>query len=157
MKVWLIVPLPRSVTKVTKDGVEFTSNVDRVQYTIQELSRAALRDVAKLIRKRMIQKLKLLPGMKKSKRLYRSTQYWVRKWESDLQIGFKHDSWYGARSELGTHGQPARNILRETVFENIDEIRMITGQYLSAIEDENRALGLIDEIEHQGDDEGEDK
>lgn len=150
-------PLPRSVTKIKRDGVEFISNVDRAQYTIQELSRAALRDVAKLIRNRMIKKLKLLPGMKKSKRLYRSTQFWVRKREADLQIGFKHDSWYGARSELGTHGSPPRGILRETVFENIDEIRRIEGKYLSAIEDENRALGLIDEDEQQGNEEGEDK
>ena len=35
-------PLPKSVTKIKKDGIEFVSNVDRAQYTIQELSRAAL-------------------------------------------------------------------------------------------------------------------
>ncbi len=140
--------MPRSVTKVTKDGVEFTSNVDRVQYTITELKRAALRDVAKFIRKRLIQKYKLLPGMKRSKRVSRSTQYWVRRREGDLVIGHKHDTWYGARSELGSHGQPARNILRETVFENIDQIQIIQGQYLSAVEDENRARVLISEEEY---------
>ena len=148
--------LPRSVTRITRDGVEFTSNVERVQYTINELARAALRDVAKLVRKRLITKLRNLPGMKRSKRLMRSSQFWVRKQETDLVIGFKHDSWYGARSELGTHGSPARNILRETVFENIDEIRRIQGQYLSAIEDENRALGLLDEDEQTGNEDGED-
>ena len=138
-------PLPKSVVKIKKDGIEFTSNVDRVQYTIEELTRAALRDSAKLIRKRMITKLKTLPGMRRSKRLYNSTQYWVRKRECDLQIGFKHDTWYGVLQELGTKNQPARHILRSTVFENIDEIRRIEGTYLSAIEDENKALGLIDE------------
>src|SRR5690606_30072104 len=121
---------------------------DRVNYTIEELSRAALRDTAKLIRKRLIEKLKKLPGMRRNKRVYTSTQYWVRKRETDLQIGFKHDSWYGARSELGTHGQPARNILRDTTYENIDDIRLVQGKYLSAIEDENRAIGLIDEEEY---------
>lgn len=148
--------LPKTVTKVTKDGIEFTSNVDRIQYTIQELTRAALRDVAKLIRKRLLVKLRMLPGMKKSKRLYRSTQYWVRRRESDLQIGFKHDSWYGARSELGTHGQPARNILRQTIYENIDEIRLIQGKYLSAIGAGDSALGLIEDVEHKGNEDGED-
>lgn len=138
-------PLPRSTTKINKNGVKFTSSVDRVQYTLEELIRAALRDVAKLLRKRILDKLKRLPGMKSNKRLWNSTQYWVRKRESDLLIGFKHDSWYGARGELGTHGQPARNILRDIVYENIDDIRRIQGQYLSAIEDENRAKGLIDE------------
>lgn len=140
-------PLPKSVTKVKKNGVEFVSNVDRAQYTIAELSRAALRDTAKLLRKRLIAKYKKLPGMKRSKRVYRSMQYWLRRREGDLVIGHKHDTWYGAKSELGTQGQPARNILRETVYENIDEIRKIQGQYLSAISDENKALGLIDESE----------
>ena len=147
--------MPKSVTKVNKNGIEFTSNVDKINYTIEELSRAALRDIAKLIRKRMIAKLKKLPGMKKSKRLYRSTQYWVRKRETDLQIGFKHDAWYGTRQEMGTHGSPARGILRDTVFENLEQIRIITGQYLSAVQDENRAIGLIDEEDHQGNENGE--
>src|SRR5690625_2683749 len=144
--------MPRSVTRIKRDGVEYVSSVDRVNYTIEELSRAALRDTAKLVRKRMVDKLRQLPGMRRSKRVYSSTQYWVRRRETDLQIGFKHDSWYGARSELGTHGQPARGILRDTTYENIDEIRRIQGQYLSAIEDENRAIGLIDDNEYESPD-----
>lgn len=148
-------PMPRSVTRIKKDGVEFISNVDRAKYTITELSRAALKDTARFLRRRMIDKLKQLPGMRRSRRLYRSTQYWVRRRETDLQIGFKHDSWYGAHSELGTHNQPARGILRDTTYENIDQIRIIQGQYLSAIEDENKALGLIDEEEAVGNDEGD--
>jgi hypothetical protein len=79
--------MPRSVTRIRRDGVEFISNVDRVQYTIEELVRAALRDTAKFIRKRMIEQLKKLPGMKRNRRLYKSTQYWVRRREGDLQIG----------------------------------------------------------------------
>ena len=136
--------MPRSVTKITKDGIKFTSNVDRIKYMLVELQRAALRDTAKLIRKRMIVKLRKLPGMKRNKRIYKSTQYWVRKRETDLIVGFKHNTWYGALSELGQKGQPARNILRGTVMENIDDIKRVQGQYLSAISDENRALGLID-------------
>lgn len=147
-------PMPKSVTKVKKNGIEFSSNVDRVQYTIQELSRAALKDTAKLIRKRMIEKLKKLPGMKRNRRIYKSTQYWVRRKETDLQIGFKHDTWYGVEQELGTSNQPKRSILRDTVYENIDQIRIIQGKYLSAIEDDNRARGLINEDEEVGDDEG---
>jgi hypothetical protein len=98
----------------------------------------------------MIQKLKKLPGMKRNKRIYNSTQYWVRKRETDLQIGIKHAGWYGVQQELGTSNQPKREILRSTVFESIDDIRRVQGAYLSAIEDENRALGLIDEEEAIG-------
>lgn len=145
-------PMPPSVVKINRDGVEFTSNVDRVQYTLEELERAALRETAKFLRRRMVQKLKKLPGMRRGRRIYNSTQYWVRRREVDLLIGFKHGTWYGVDQELGTEGQPRRNILRGTVMEHIDEIRLIQGQYISAIEDENRALGLIDESEATGDD-----
>lgn len=142
-------PLPKSVTKIDKaGGVEFTSNVDRANYLLRELVRAAQRDTAKLIRKRLILEYKKLPGMKRSKRVYASTQYWVRRYEGDLQIGHKHDTWYGTRSELGTHGSPARNILRNTVMSSVDDIRRIQGQYLSAIESENKAIGLVSEEEY---------
>ena len=154
-------PMPRSVTKVTRNGVEYTSNVDRAKYTIQELSRAALKDVAKLIRKRTIQQLQTLPGLKRSKRPYKAVGYWVRKMEGDLLIGFGNtkkgtsgDTWYAIQAELGTSNQPKRGFLRSTVYENIDEIRIIQGKYLSAIENENRALGLINEEEEVGDDAG---
>lgn len=138
--------MPKTVTKITKDGIKFTDSVDRVNYTIDELTRGALRDSAKFIRRKMNDKLRKLPGMKRSRRIYRSNQYWVRKWESDLQIGFKHDSWYGSRSELGTHGQPARGVLRASVYDNISDIRRIQAQYLSAITTDS-AGGLIDESE----------
>jgi len=145
-------PMPKSVTKIKKDGIEFISNVDRAQYTIQELSRAALKDVGKFLRKRVVQELKQLPGMKKHRRIY-NLQYWARRKEADLQIGFKHEAWYSVNQELGAKGMPKKGILRETVFKHIDDIRRIEGQYLSAIEDENRALGLIDEDEEVGDEE----
>lgn len=145
-------PMPPSVTKINRRGVVFISNVDRAQYTLNELTRAALKDCAKLLRKRMVEKLKTLPGMKHSRRIYNSTQYWVRRHECDLQIGFKHDTWYGVEQELGTSRQPKREVLRSTVMENIDEMRLIQGQYLKAIEDENRARGLINENEEVGDD-----
>lgn len=140
--------VPKSVTKITREGVEFTDNVDRVNYTIEELSRAALRDTAKFVRRKMNDEVRKLRGMRRSRRPYRSNQYWVRRRETDLQIGFKHSTWYGVEQELGTNGQPARNILRNSVYNNINQIRVIQGQYLSAIEAENRALGLIDENEY---------
>ncbi len=144
--------MPKSVTKVNRDGVQFISSVDRVQHTIQELSRAALQDTAKYLRRMIINEIQKLPGMRWHRRPYASTQYWVRRREADLQIGFKHDAWYGARSEFGDSKTPGRHILRDTVYNNIDTIRVIQGQYLSAIEDENRALGLIDEREAVGED-----
>ena len=146
-------PMPKSVIKVKKDGVEYISNVDRAKYTLQELSRAALKDVAKFLRRRMVDELKKLPGMKRNKRIYNSTQYWVRKKDADLQIGIKHDTWYGVNQELGSKNMPKKGVVRETTFNNIDEIRRIEGMYIKEIEDENKALGLIDEEEEIGDEE----
>src|SRR5690606_35153763 len=148
-------PAPPSVTRIKRDGVEFVSSVDRAKYTIHELERAALRDVAKFLRRRMLDKLRKLPGMRRHRRLWASTQYWVRRIEADLVIGFKHDSWYGAKSEFGQDGQPARRILRGTVFENIDTIRRIQAQYLKHVEDELRAMGLIDAREETGNEQGD--
>lgn len=147
-------PMPKSVTKIKKGNVEFISNVDRANYTIRELSRAALKDVAKVIRRRMLDKARKMPGMRKGKRIPNAFQYWVRRRECDLQIGVKHATWYGEHQELGTSRQPKRSIIRDTVYDNIEEIRVIQGKYLSAIEDENKAKDLIDEEEEVGDDAG---
>jgi len=141
-----------SPIRIRRDGVEYVSNVERTKYTILELTRAALKDVARFLRRRMLDKARKMPGMKKGRRIPNAFQYWVRRKETDLIIGIKHDTWYGAEQELGTNGQPKRSVLRQTVYENINEIRKIQGKYLSAIEDENRALGLIDENEEIGDD-----
>ena len=143
---------PPKTVKITKDGVTFEGNFDRAAYTIRELTRAAQYDTAKLIRKRLIQELKDLPGMRRNRRLYRSTQYWVRGRELDLQIGFKHNTWYGVDQEKGNRNQPARGLLRATVMKHIPDIRRIQGQYLSAVEKDNIAKGLINEGEYKSPD-----
>lgn len=142
--------LPNAKMKINKGGVQFQSNVEAVEYSIAQLTKAALRDTAKFLRKRMIEKLKVLPGLKKSKRLYNSTQYWVRKKENDLQIGMKHDTWYGALAELGDKGQPKRSILRDTTFENVDEIQRIQAQYLSALNDDRPNIPSEEEYKSEG-------
>jgi hypothetical protein len=142
-----------SAVKIKRNGIEFVSKVDRVKYLMVELERAALRDVGKLNVRRIRQAVTKLPGMRKSRRRYTGFQYWVRKRETDLQIGTKHAAWYGEQQELGTQNQPRRGIIRNTTLANIDDIRRIEGAYLSAIEDENRAIGLINEDEEGGDDE----
>ena len=43
--------VPKSVTKINKNGITYTSNVDACQYYIFELNRAALRDVAKFVKR----------------------------------------------------------------------------------------------------------
>ncbi|WP_067725369.1 hypothetical protein [Oceanobacillus damuensis] len=143
--------LPKA-TKITKNGVEVISKVDRAQYTIQELSRAALLDTGRLLRRRMLPKAKKQPGMRRSKRPLGAYQYWCRKRETDLLIGSKHGTWYGSEQELGSNRQPKRSIIKGTVMENLADIRKIQAQYLSAVENESRASGLIKPNEEGGND-----
>ena len=138
-----------SYTKITKNGVEYISGLNRCEYTIKELSRAALRDVGKFVCRNARRKIP-----RKSGRARKSMQYWVRSKQEhpDLQVGYKPGGFYGGFFETGTENIPKIAPFYSTVAENIDEIRRIEGQYLSAIEDENRALGIIDEEETESDD-----
>lgn len=141
-------PLPKSNMKINKQGVQYISNIERASYTIKELSRAALRDIARFLKYNIRQEFNKLQGMRKqSGRFKASFQHWLRKNEGDLQIGIRHNTWYGVDQELGTKNQPKRDFLRNAVMNNIDEIRRIESQYLSAIEDEAEALSLINEEE----------
>lgn len=155
----LTLPLPKAKMKINKNGVKFESNVDAVQYTIRELSFAVLYDTAKFIRQRILEKLWKLPGLRKGKKATGAIQYWVRKIDCDLQIGYgntKKDktgaTWYAVHQELGTpsnwavkkngvivskgtsgKAQPKRMLMRSTVLENLDTIRKIASQYFSAL------------------------
>lgn len=160
-------PLPPSVTRTIKGNVTIVSSVDRCAYTIKELTIAALRDVGKYVCitcNRAAQKL-YHGSMQHSRRvrgIKKTFQYWVRRREGDLQVGIVHDSWYGVQQELGTAGNRNRGpssmkkhgILTNSVYDNIPEIIKIESQYLSALEDEARALALISQAEHEGGDDG---
>lgn len=145
--------IPKSVIRFKKGDVVYTSSVDRAQYTIRELTRAALRDVGKYVSRICNSEAMKLPGLKKSRRVRGRTsafQYWARKQECDLQVGIKHGTWYGEQQELGTKNQPKRGILRNSVYNNIPKIVEIESKYLSALESEAQALALISEEEYQG-------
>lgn len=128
-----------------KDGVTFVSNVDQVQYTIHELSRAALKDVGRFVTRETKQDVK-----KKTGRGAKNIQYWVRYKQkySDLQVGIKPGGFYMGFQELGTRKQPKIGALYNAVHNNIPMIIKIQSQYLSALNTGN-ASGLIDESEEQ--------
>lgn len=141
--------LPKSVVKFKKGNVEYTSSVDRVNYTIQELTRAALRDTGKYIAMKFRQGYYGTFKRKKG-RVGKFTQYWVRKKEGNLQVGIKPNAFYGGFQEVGSSKTQKLGLLTKAAQENIEEIRRIQGMYLSAIEDENKALSLISEEEYEG-------
>lgn len=148
--------VPKSVVRFSKDGVTYTSSVDRASYTILELTRAALRDVGKFIARTANSKAMKLKGLKKSRRVRGRTSTflynvpWAKTGLPHLEVGVTHDTWYGVEQELGTSNQPKRQILRNSANENIAQIIEIESKYLSALEDEARALRLISEEEYKG-------
>lgn len=148
--------VPKSVVKISKNGVTYTSSVDRAAYTIVELTRAALRDVGKFIARTANSAAMKLPGLKKSRRVRGRTSTflynvpWAKTGLPHLEVGVKHGTWYGEQQELGTSSQPKRGILRNSAHDNIAQIVEIESQYLSSLEDEAKALRLIKDQEYSG-------
>ena len=144
--------IPKSVTKISKDGkVTYTQNVDRINYTIRELTRAALRDVGKYVCKEFRNSY-YARFKRHSGRVGKFTQYWVKHKQKniELQVGMKPNAFYGGFQELGSSKTTKLGLLTHAVQDNIATIIEIESQYLSALEDEAKALSLIDEGEYEG-------
>ena len=142
--------------KIKKGEVVFESNIDRANYLIDELTRAALKDVGRLVMYECSKKVKAINKyMRKRPYVAKRYQMWVRKKENYLDVGIENtkfgaeSAWWADQAELGTHNQPKRGILRSSVYDNLDKIREIEAHYLSAIEDDLKAERMIDERELQ--------
>lgn len=144
-------PVPQSVVKIKKDGIEYVSNCDRVNYTMHELSRAALRDVGKYVCRKFRDSYYSTFKRRKG-RVGKYTQYWVKTKQKfpTLDVGLKPNAFYGGFQEIGTSKTNKHALLTKSVEENIAEIIKIESQYLSALEDEAEALALISEEEYEG-------
>jgi len=139
--------------------VQFTSNSNEAKKILRELERAALKDVAKFLRKEIKRTVPVDQGT-----LKKNVGSWVKKVSGGspvLQIGvytkerakkkgYKY-AFHAKFIELGTKKMAAQPFLRNSVMNNIDQIRIIQGKYLKSIEDENRARGLINEDEEVAD------
>lgn len=148
--------VPKSVVRFRRGGIEYTSKVDFASYTIVELTRAALRDAGKYIVRTANSEAMKLKGMKKSRRVRGMTSTfkyqvpWAKTGLPHLEVGVKHGTWYGVEQEMGSSKMPKLGILRNSAHDNIAKIVEIESKYLSALEDEARALSLISEGEYVG-------
>ena len=152
--------MPKSVVKIRKDGVIYTSSVDRTEYTMLELERAGLRDSGKFLKKTI---KALIP--KDEGHARKSLATWVRKpWKGQaahLQVGIynkktaeKKGLFYVAYFHLIEFGSRKLKALRpitKGTKDNIDTVRKIQAQYLSYIEDERKATVVINEDEEVDD------
>jgi HK97 gp10 family phage protein len=138
-------------------AVKYESRASEVKNVMAELERAALKEVAKFLRKEVKGRVPVGKGT-----LKKNIGSWVRKKDTVLQIGvytrerakkkgYKY-AYHAHLVEFGTKKMSAKPFLRPAVMENIDQIRLIEGKYLKNIEEENRARGLIKEEEEIADD-----
>ena len=140
---------PNAGMRITKkDGLTFESNVDTVLYTLEELIHAANRDVGKYVSKQtanaifesykpnFVRGRRIAARKNKFKKTYanKSVQYWARKKELDVQIGYKHPSWM-MQQERGEYNYPRLGLLRTTVAKSIPEINRIQSQYVKKMND----------------------
>lgn len=150
-------PAPKSVTKITKEGIEFTNNIEYCEWTIKELCRGALRDVAKYVRSEF--KKSFYEHFKKHTG-NASKAVSAKIWSSEntqyprVDLGLKGvKGFYGFFQEVGASNTPKLGLLQHAVEDNIQMIIEIESQYLSAIESEPESL--IDEAEVEIDGEEE--
>lgn len=154
--------IPKSVIKTSsKNGgtVTYISNVDRVQYTIVELTRGALRDVGKFLR--TAYKVSFHSHVKRRKGLGGAApQYWVRSKEADMQIGHWKDpkakgkpskGFWSGFYEIGSAEQnvPKLGILKKTVMNNVQKIIEIESKYLSELNKDNPDLTGLSEEQYE--------
>lgn len=147
---------PKSVVKITKQGVQYTSSCDKAQYYIYELSRAAMRDVGRFIAKKM-SKAYYEAFRKKSGEAGKATKYRVIAGKKTqyprVQIGLKSSQtkgFYSYFQEFGSSKTKKLGLLSGAVESSIPEIIRIESQYLSGLGSEAQALAQISEQEYEG-------
>lgn len=150
---------PKSVIKINKNGVTYESFEDQAEYYLFELSRAALRDVGKFVKKRWIEAFYTKLNVK-SKNAKKATQYNV--WSNaktkypKVEIGLKPKKGLGFYSyfqEFGSSKTPKMGLLSKVVEDNIAEIVKIESQYLSGLSEEaSRLEALISEEDYNDED-----
>lgn len=148
--------VPKSVVKFKKNEIIYTSSVDYCNYSIQELTNAALRDVGKMVSRFSNNKLAKLKGLSKAGRARGKGspfQYWLLKKESKLYVGSgtifaghfgrgEGRFWYGIGQELGTSNQPKLGILTGTTREHINDIIEIESKYLTGLQNDDPLAGV---------------
>ena len=142
--------VPKSVTKINKNGVTYTSNVDACQYFIHELTRAALRDVGKFVKKSFRDSyythFKRHTG-KGGKAVNYVVLSSAKTTAPRVEIGLKHgkvEGYYAYFQEFGSSKTPRLGLLTSCVEDNIAKIIEIESKYLSGLESEAEAVALID-------------
>lgn len=158
-------PTPKSVVKFKNDHVEYVSEVDKAEYLIYELTRAALRDCGKLIVRRFRESF-YSHFKRRTGDAGRATRYKVYSNKNTLyprvDIGFKSGKstgFYAYFQEFGANFKklnhppiPKLGLFRKSAEDNLAELLKIQEVYLGKLnEDDSACERLINEEEMEGD------
>lgn len=154
-------PTPKSQIKIDKNGIKYESNLDACEYYLFELTRGALRDVAKFVKREFrtnyyshFRRMSGDAGKSVSANVWSSANTKYPRVELGLKAG-KDDGFYAYFQEFGTakNNVPRLGILQHAVQDNVDEIVKIESMYLSAIDSNPESLIDESETEIEGDEE----
>lgn len=141
--------MPKTVVKMKKGNVTYTSNVDQAIYSIRELTRGALRDVGKVMRSKYRQYF-YKATRRHSGLAGAALQYWVRSRECDLQLGLwktkkPSKGFWGGFYEIGSDSPrvPKLSIMRNMVNAEIKTIVEIESKYLSALNADSSVISAV--------------
>ncbi len=151
-------PTPKSVIKVKNGNVTYTSECDKCEYYIHELTRAALRDVAKYVKAQFKQNFYSVfkrrtgaAGKATSYKVWSNARTEFPRVDIGLRNGDKSpEGFYAYFQEVGTKDGrvPKLKILQNSVENNVAEIIKIQSQYLSALDGDDTE---IEALIHEGD------
>lgn len=155
--------MAKSKMKITKNGVTFEDNTEQVIKTMRQITIDYLYDVSRVVKYKFSKEARSsLKGLKKTKRIRKTCQSWIRGKELDLQIGYgknlgkgaplSGEAWYAIAQELGTKtnwgtkqkekgrtnkSHEKKGLLREAVFDSINDIKKISEHHFGKLSDDN--------------------
>lgn len=146
-----------SVVRIKNGKIEYTSKVDIANYTMQQLTRRALQDVARFVLFHVRSQVRGINKFtSKGQSIPKRYQSCVLSRENVLLLGVENikkgavTAWWADQAELGTNKQPKRAILYNVVTSNIPKIVEIESQYLAYMRDEAAALNAIHDTPEEG-------
>lgn len=119
---------------------KYKDSVDRSKYTLRELSKGALRAIARLVRAEMLVWVREFRGMTKHRRPGNAYKYDDKIYEPSVKIGITHKTWYGLNQETGEKGMPQRKVLLISAYRKIPDMQQIALKYIGLMSYENPTI-----------------
>jgi len=151
--------LPKSRVRYQKSGITFIDNTEAVEWTMTQLTRAALRDVSIFVRKTFktsyyshFNKITGDAGKATKGKIWATDRTLYPRVDIGLKTG-KAKGFYAYYQEFGTsakrprgHSTPKLGLLQHSVKDNTTMISSIMAQYLGELDKDNPVAGISEDV-----------